>query len=80
MRAAISALKHEVPALGVQFVVNDSDVATRLDKAIARIAETKTINGEPAITEPIIEPEPKASPPLPAPLTRIYSARFRRRI
>jgi hypothetical protein len=83
MRAAISALKHEVPALGVQFVVNDSDIATRLDRAIARIALVngkKVINGEAAVSEPTPLAEPQPAPALPNPLTRIYSSSFRRRI
>src|SRR5262249_20649217 len=83
MRAAISALKHEVPTLGISVVVNDADIATRLDRALARIAATNNnanepVNGGEVITEPTIEPEPKPSPPLPAPLNRLYSSRFRR--
>ena len=84
MRAAISALKHEVPTLGISVVVNDDAIATRLDRALARIAATnnnhanETVTHEETITEPPIEPEPQPSPPLPAPLTRLYSSRFRR--
>ena len=84
MRAAISALKHEVPTLGISVVVNDDDIATRLDRALARIAATnnnhanETVTHEETITEPPIEPEPQPSPPLPAPLTRLYSSKFRR--
>ena len=83
MRAAISALKHEVPSLGISVVVNDDDIATRLDRALARIAATNNspnnhANGAEVITEPTIEPEPRPSPPLPAPLNRVYSSRFRR--
>jgi len=84
MRAAMSCLKHEVPSLGISVVVNDNDVATRLDRALARIAATnnnhanETVTHEETITEPPIEPEPQPSPPLPAPLTRLYSSKFRR--
>ena len=81
MRAAISALKHEVPTLGISVVVNDDDIATRLDRALARIAATNNqnvVNGAATIPEPTIQPEPRPSPPLPAPLTRLYSSRFRR--
>jgi len=83
MRAAISALKHEVPSLGISVVVNDDDIATRLDRALARIVAANNnanepVNGEEVITEPTIEPEPRPSPPLPAPLNRVYSSRFRR--
>ena len=80
MRAAMACLKHEVPALGISVVVNDADIATRLDRAIARIAnaENKPINGNAIVTNRTIEREPKPSPPLPAPLNRLYSSRFRR--
>jgi hypothetical protein len=73
----MAALKHEVPTLGVSIVVNDADIATRLDRAIARIAnaEKKTINH---VATRTIEPEPRPSPPMPAPLNRLYSSRFRR--
>ena len=84
MRAAISALKQEVPALGVQFVVNDGDIATRLDKAIARIAaktnSTDAVNGGDNGDQPKLIDNPKPEPVLPSPLARIYSAKFRRRI
>ena len=81
MRAAISALKHEVPSLGISVVVNDNDVATRLDRALARIANNQNaVNGTTTAPEPTIQPEPKQAPTLPAPLTRIYSSKFRRRI
>ena len=85
MRAAISALKHEVPTLGISVVVNDDDIATRLDRALARIAAAnnnanETVNGAEVITEPTIGPEPKPSPPMPAPLNRIYDKRRYRRI
>jgi len=83
MRAAISALKHEVPTLGISVVVNDDDIATRLDRAIARIAAAnnqKVINGRTVAPEPTIQPEPKPSPPLPAPLNRLYNKKLYRRI
>jgi hypothetical protein len=83
MRAAISALKHEVPTLGISVVVNDDDIATRLDRALARIANANNqnaVNGTATEPEPTIQLEPKQSPTLPAPLSRIYSNRFRRRI
>ena len=77
MRAAISALPHEVPRLAVTAVVSDQDFATKLDKAIARIAnaEKKTINGDVVVTETKPEPEPQPSLPIPAPLYRIYDKR-----
>ena len=80
MKAAMACLKHEVPTLGISVVVNDADIAARLDRAIARIAnaENKPINGNAIVTNRTIEREPKPSPPLPAPLNRLYSSRFRR--
>ena len=75
MRAAIAALPHEVPKLGVSIVVNDSDIAARLDRAIARIEATKTkvINEEKVIeTKPA--PAIEATPILP----RLNDRRFRR--
>ena len=81
MRAAMACLKHEVPTLGISVVVNDADIATRLDRAIARIAAAnnqKVINGRAVAPEPTIQSEPRPSPPLPAPLNRLYSSRFRR--
>jgi len=84
MRAAISALKHEVPMLGISVVVNDDDIATRLDRALARIAAASNnqnvINGTVTEPEPTFQPEPQSPPPTPNPLTRLYSPRFRRRI
>jgi len=86
MRAAISALKHEVPTLGISVVVNDDDIATRLDRALARIAAATNnnandrVNGAEVITEPTIQPEPRPLPPLPAPLNRLYNKKLYRRI
>jgi hypothetical protein len=85
MRAAMACLKHEVPSLGISVVVNDDDIATRLDRALARIAATNNnannhANGAEVITEPTIEPEPRPSPPLPAPLNRLYNKKLYRRI
>jgi hypothetical protein len=84
MRAAMAALKHEVPALIATAVVNEGSFAEIIGRRIARLnemklLENKTINGEPAITEPTPEPTPTPTPPLPAPLSRLYTNRFRRR-
>src|SRR5262249_42082756 len=84
MRAAISALKHEVPSLGISVVVGDEDIATKLDRAIARITAATNnqdaVNGGELVSTPIPQPEPQPAPILPAPLSRIYSNRFRRRV
>jgi len=83
MRAAISALPHEVPRLAVTAVVSEQDFATVLDRRLKRMKEMKlferrVVNGSPGVSDRTIEPEPKPSPPMPAPLNRLYSSRFRR--
>ena len=85
MRAAISALKHEVPALIATAVVNEGSFAEILDRRLKRIEqvrllENKTITREKIVSGPTIEPEPKPSSPTPAPLNRIYDKRRYRRI
>jgi hypothetical protein len=82
MRAAMACLKHEVPSLGISVVVNDNDVATRLDKALARIAAIKsdTVNVEVIEPEPTFQPAPPSSSTSTNPLPSFYSPRFRRRI
>jgi hypothetical protein len=47
LRAAVAALPHEVPRLGVSFVVNDNDIAALLDQRLKRIAETKLMEAKP---------------------------------
>jgi hypothetical protein len=84
MRAAMAALKHEVPALMATSIVSEGGFAELLDRRLARInemklLENKTINSEKVIAEPTIDPPPTPTPPLPAPLSRLYSNRFRRR-
>ena len=83
MRAAIAALPFESPKLAVTAVVSEQDFATVLDRRLKRIEEMKllekkTINGNATVTDRTIEPEPRPSPPMPAPLNRLYSSRFRR--
>jgi len=85
MRAAMAALKHEVPALLATSVVTDGSFAEILDRRLAKLQEmklleSKTINAEPVITEPEIPAPPIPAPPTPAPLNRLYDPRFRRRI
>jgi hypothetical protein len=43
MRAAISALPHEVPRLAVTAVVSEQDFATVLDRRLKRIEEMKLL-------------------------------------
>src|SRR6516164_1003986 len=49
MRAAISALPHEVPRLAVTAVVSEQDFATVLDRRLKRIEEMKLIETKPTI-------------------------------
>ena len=82
MRAAMAALKHEVPALLATAIVNDQDFATLLDKAIARSQSIKLIEARPnPEPEPPINAtaEEKPTPPQPDPLSRVYSNRMWRR-
>src|SRR5215831_6947730 len=76
MRAAISALPHEVPKLIATAVMNEGSFADLLERRLKRIEQQKllekTINVEPTVSETVIEPEPQPSPPMPAPLNRIY--------
>ena len=87
VRAAMACLKHEFPSLGVSINVNETDdFAQRLDRAIqrangAKLIEAQLTNGAEVIEQPTNEPEPTELKPIePAPLTRIYSNRFRRRL
>src|SRR5262249_42829989 len=80
MRAAISALPHEVPRLGVSFLVNDADIATRLDKAIervaaARAADMKLIDAKPEPNTPTTNENGGSDARLPPP---IPDRRYRR--
>ena len=81
MRAAIYCLPFETPKLLATAIVNENSFAELLDRRIARLKliEAKPVNAEPVITEPTIQPEPNPTAPLPAPLTRLYSNKFRRR-
>jgi hypothetical protein len=58
----MAALKHEVPTLGVSIVVNDADIAARLDKAIARSQSIKQIEVK-ANPETPIDPPTNGKPP-----------------
>src|SRR5262249_56226709 len=85
MRAMIAAIPFESPKLAVTAQVSESDFATLLDRRIARyqemrLLENKAVNGNPAVTDPAIEPEPQPAPPTPAPLNRLYNKRLYRRI
>src|SRR6516162_1736024 len=70
MRAAMAALKHEVPALMATSIVSEGGFAELLDRRLARInemklLENKTINSEKVIAEPTIDPPPTPTPSLP---------------
>jgi hypothetical protein len=64
--------------------MNEGSFADLLDRRLKRIEqmklENKTINGNATVIDRTIEPEPRPSPPLPAPLNRLYNKRLYRRI
>ena len=93
MRAAMAALKHEVPALAVQALITEQDIATVLDK---RIANYKRLQQQAKLIEHNGSEQPNTNshtnsqhdqePPLelqkptqPAPLNRLYDKRHWRR-
>jgi hypothetical protein len=73
MRAAIAALPHETPKLGVTVMVNDQDFATLLD---ARIKRMEAMNGKPQPHQRIIEAKPQVD--VRPPLATTNDRRFRR--
>ena len=84
MRAMIAAIPFETPKLLATAIVEEGSFAELLDARLKRVAElrlleNKTFNGEKVITEPTPTEELKPTRPLPAPLTKLYSPRFRRR-
>jgi hypothetical protein len=84
MRAAIYCLPFETPKLLATAIVQEGSLAELLDARLKRISEmklleNKTINGEQVITQPITEPPPTSTAPLPSPLSKFYSPRFKRR-
>jgi hypothetical protein len=81
MRAMIAAIPFESPKLLATAIIDERDFATLLDRRLKRIQqqrllENKTINH--AVTETTTVAGPQPSPPLPNPLNRLYSSRFRR--
>src|SRR5215469_11751482 len=74
MRAAMAALKHEVPKLAVTAQVTEGDFATLLDRRLKRLEEMKLIeaNGAKVIDA---KPQPIETKP---PLARTNDRRFRR--
>ena len=83
MRAMIAAIPFESPKLLATAIIDERDFATLLDRRLKRIQqqrllENKTINH--AVTETTTVAEPQPSPPMPAPLNRIYDKRRYRRI
>ena len=77
MRAAMAALPHEVPRLAVQALITEQDIATVLDRRIARyqqLQDMKAIDAKPD-AKPTNENEGNADARLPPP---IPDRRFRR--
>jgi hypothetical protein len=72
-------IPYESPKLAIVAQVTDQDFAIRLDKAIARCEQMRPKLIEQKLVEATeVEPEPPPTAPLRAPLTRIYSPKFRR--
>src|SRR5215831_4715302 len=85
MRAAIELLPFTHPKLAVTAMVSEQDFATVLDRRLKRIqemklVENKAVNGNATVADRTIEPEPTQSPPMPAPLNRLYNKKLYRRI
>src|SRR6516225_10406713 len=89
LRCAMACLPFESPKLAVVAQVTENDIATILDRRIARYQQMnqiaaannqKVINGETTVSDRTIEPEPTPSPPTPSPLRRLYSTKHYRRI
>ena len=85
VRVAIACLPFETPKLLATAIVNEESFAEVLDRRLKRVAEMKLVESKPVndgelVHSRTIEPEPKPSPPLPAPLNRLYNKRFYRRI
>jgi hypothetical protein len=85
MRAAAFAIPYESPKLIATAVMNEGSFAELLDRRLERmkqmqLLENNGVSAETTIADRTIEPEPVRSPPLPSPLSRVYSNRFRRRI
>jgi hypothetical protein len=85
----MACLPFESPKLAVVAQVTENDIATILDRRIARYQQMnqiaaannqKVINGETTVSDRTIEPEPTPSPPTPSPLRRLYSTKHYRRI
>jgi hypothetical protein len=84
-RIAIACLPFESPKLAVVAQITESDIATVLDRRIARyqqmrLLENKPVTQEKVVSEPSLIEEPKPSPPTPAPLNRLYNKKLYRRI
>src|SRR6516164_8350506 len=70
MRAAIAALPHEAPRLAVTAQITENDIATILDRRIARLEEMKANQAKAVEAQPQVETKP--------PLARTNDRRFRR--
>src|SRR5262249_26193173 len=71
MRAAMAALKHEVPKLAVTAQITENDIATILDRRIARLEEMKANQAK------VIDAQPQQVETKPVP-ARTNDRRFRR--
>src|SRR5262245_8417258 len=89
MRAAMACLPFESPKLAVVAQVTENDIATILDRRIARYQQMnqiaaannqKVINSETSVSDRAIEPELQPAPATPAALNRLYNKKLYRRI
>jgi hypothetical protein len=65
MRAAMAALKHEVPALLASAIVSENSFAELLDRRLARIEQVKQIEAKPTTQENGGNADARLPPPIP---------------
>ena len=74
MRAAMAALKHEVPALLATAIVNEGSFAELLDRRLAKMQEMKLIEAKPTPDKVIEASKVDVKPPM----AHTNDKRFRR--
>jgi len=83
IRCAMACLPFQSPKLLATAIINENDFATLLDQRLKRIAEMKLIEAKPIANETSanenVDARSDIEAPLPDPLARVYSNKFRRR-